>query len=167
MLFLPQMQSIEFRINSQTGQRGNNWCGCCFFFLCTLAYQQPVTPSSLPRVTVSGRNSVTIGTPSLSGGDVSSFTSWEIQWRSVGGEWQTATIPTSSSSYTIPGELASGVYDIRVRATSASGNSLYTWPVQIFLLALPTVCKYCTEWHDVLVTSQAWFQSTHTDQWPA
>ena len=113
-----------------------------FFSATVLAYPQPVLPS-LPTVTVSGRNSVTIETPSLSGGDVSSFTSWEIQWRPIGGEWQTATIPTSSSSYTIPGELAGGVYDIRVRATSASGNSLYTWPVQILLSALPTVRKYC------------------------
>ena len=113
-----------------------------FCLLDVLAYPQPVTPSSFPIVTVSGRNSVTIGTPSLSGGDVSSFTSWEIQWRPVSGEWQTATIPTSSSSYTIPGELAGGVYDIRVRATSASGNSLYTWPVQISLPNLPTVRKY-------------------------
>ena len=113
-------------------------------FLSVLAYQQPVTPSTFPIVTVSGRNSVTIGTPSLSGGDVSSFTSWEIQWRPVGGEWQTATIPTSSSTYTIPGELAGGVYDIRVRATSASSNSLYTWPVQVSLPTLPTVRKCLT-----------------------
>ena len=116
--------------------------GNIFFSATVLAYPQPVLPS-LPTVTVSGRNSVTIETPSLSGGDVSSFTSWEIQWRPIGGEWQTATIPTSSSSYTIPGELAGGVYDIRVRATSASSNSLYTWPVQILLSALPTVRKYC------------------------
>ena len=107
-------------------------------FSCS-AYTQPVIPETLPSVSVSDHNIVTVGVPNLSGGNVGSFTSWEIQWRSVGSDdWKTATIPTSSTSYTLPGEQTGGVYEVRVRAVSPSDNSLFTWP---YPLTLPALCK--------------------------
>ena len=81
-----------------------------------------------------------VNLPVLTSDERSEYDTFEVSWRRLGSEiWESTTTSSRSTNVTLPGELADGSYEVRVRATGIVGSSLYTTPLRFPL-------KYEGQW---------------------
>ena len=79
---------------------------------------------TLGRGTQPGLSTLTLGLPTLTAEQRARFSQFDVEWRAVGeSTWQSTSTPASSSTVTLPQELAVGSYEIRVRAKSSDGTT--------------------------------------------
>ena len=79
---------------------------------------------TLGRGTQPGLSTLTLGLPTLTAEQRARFSQFDVEWRAVGeSTWQSTSTPASSSTLTLPQELAVGSYEIRVRAKSSDGTA--------------------------------------------
>ena len=85
--------------------------------------------SAQPQITLGrgaepGLSTLTLGLPTLTAEQRAQFSQFDVEWRAVGDStWQSTSTPASSSTVTLPQELAVGSYEIRVRAKSSDGST--------------------------------------------
>ena len=79
---------------------------------------------TLGRGTQPGLSTLTLGLPTLTAEQRARFSQFDVEWRAVGeSTWQSTSTPASSSTVTLPQELAVGSYEIRVRGKSSDGTA--------------------------------------------
>ena len=98
----------------------------CFFCCCsvdnTLTWSEP---RGLVGVgTQPGLSTLTVDLPILTAEQRERFSQFDVEWRAVGDStWQSTNISASSSTVTLPRELAVDSYEIRVSAKSSDGTA--------------------------------------------
>ena len=99
-------------------------------FLCTFPAINPgdILTWNQPEPTLSqgskpGFTTLTLRLPTLTDEQRARFSEFDVEWRAVGGAWQSTVTPASSSTVTLPQELAIGSYEVRVRAKSSDGSA--------------------------------------------
>ena len=78
-----------------------------------------------------GFSTVLVNLPILTSDERAEYDTFEVSWRRLGSEiWESTTTSSRSTNVTLPGELADGSYEVRVRAQGFGGASLYTMPLR-------------------------------------
>ena len=86
-----------------------------------LTWNQP--EPTLSQGSKPGFTTLTLRLPTLTDEQRARFSEFDVEWRAVGGAWQSTVTPASSSTVTLPQELAIGSYEVRVRAKSSDGSA--------------------------------------------